>query len=202
MEKAELPRRIESLIRLGVIVAVDHAAARCRVQSGELTTDWLPWFAARAGTTRVWDPPTFDEQCVVFCPSGDPAAGFVLLGVFSDSNPAPSSSADEYLTVFPDGATVRYNHASGAMAIDGIKTMTISASESITLDAPQTTSTGKHTIKGLLSYLAGLAGIGGGAGTSITGPITHSGGDLSSNGIVLHTHRHPETQGITGGPQA
>src|SRR3546814_7002260 len=61
-------------------------------------------------------------------------------------------------------------HDSGAMSITGISTLSIEASESITLDAPLTTSTGKHTVEGLLTYLAGLAGFNGETGsTSITG---------------------------------
>ena len=60
------------------------------------------------------------------------------------------------------------------------------------------------TVQGLLTYQAGLAGTGGGAGTVISGSITQTGGTLSSNGIVLATHTHTGVQpggGNTGGPQ-
>ncbi|WMR36092.1 phage baseplate assembly protein V, partial [Metapseudomonas otitidis] len=40
---ATLARLLENLIRLGTIAEVDHAAARVRVQSGQLLTGWLPW---------------------------------------------------------------------------------------------------------------------------------------------------------------
>ena len=37
---------------------------------------------------------------------------------------------------------------------------------------------------------------------TISGPITQSGGALSSNGVVLHTHTHSgDSGGTTGGPQ-
>lgn len=37
------------------------------------------------GTTRDRDSPTGGEQVVVFSPGGDPAAGFVVTGLFSDA---------------------------------------------------------------------------------------------------------------------
>ncbi|WP_148716688.1 phage baseplate assembly protein V [Chitinolyticbacter meiyuanensis] len=206
----DLARRLESLLRFGTIAQVDHAHARCTVTTGGITTEWLPWLALRAGRTRCWNPPTAGEQCAVLAPSGELAGGLVLVGLFSDGGPAPSSNPDETLTVFPDGATLRYNHATHAMTIDGIASLVVNASDSITLragsqvvlDAPQTTSTGQHTIEGLLIYLAGLVGEGGGAGSVITGPLTQSDGPLTSNGIAFGAHRHPESIGdITGVPQ-
>jgi phage baseplate assembly protein V len=205
----DLARRLESLIRLGTIAEVDLSASRCRIASGGLTTDWLPWLTLRAGTTRTWDPPTVGEQVVVLSPSGEPSAGVVLFGLYSDSIPAPSASADEDLRLYPDGARIRYNHATGALEATGVKTALVQASESCTLDTPLTTITGdlvvqgKATIHGLLTYLAGLAGFGGGAGNTIQGPLTQFGGALSSEGVSLSAHTHSGVQAgssRTGGP--
>ncbi|UXY16728.1 phage baseplate assembly protein V [Chitiniphilus purpureus] len=206
----DLARRLESLLRFGTIAQVDPGRARCTVTTGGITTEWLPWFALRAGRTQCWNPPTVGEQCLVLAPSGELAGGVVLLGMFSEASPAPSSDPDETLTVYPDGATLRYNHATHAMTIDGIASLVVNASDRITLragrelvlDTPQATSTNQHTIEGLLTYLAGLIGHGGsGGGSTITGPITQTGGALSSNGVVLDNHRHPESIGdMTGGP--
>lgn len=80
----------------------------------------------------------------------------------------------------------------------------LNASGGTTIDTPSTTNTGTLTTQGLFTYRAGMAGTGGGAGTSVTGPITHTEGNLSSNGIVLHTHTHGGVQAgpsSTGGPQ-
>ncbi len=84
---AELLRLLHNLIRLGTIAEVDHHAARVRVKTGELLTDWLPWLEGRAGTTRDWDPPTQGEQVILFSPGGDPAAGVVLCGLCSNAHP-------------------------------------------------------------------------------------------------------------------
>lgn len=221
---ADINRRLESLIRLGTIAQVDHAKARVRVQSGKLTTEWLPWLTVRAGTTTEWDPPTVGEQCLLISTSGETTTGFVLLGLFSDANPAPSSSPNEHVRLYPDGARISYNHATGELSITGIKTATVQADEHVTVDCPESTFTGNVLIKGkltvlgdalfkaratvqkLFSYLAGMSGQGGSAGgeTSITGNIRHTTGELSSNGVVLDRHDHDGVErgnDRTGGPR-
>lgn len=209
---ADLARRIDNLIRPGTVAAVDHATATCRVQSGGLLTNWLPWFERRAGNTRTWSPPTVGEQVMLLCPSGEPAAGLVLAGIFTAAHDQPSSSADEHVTDYPDGARIAYNHTAGALTATGIKTATVQASEHVTVDCPESTITGNVLIQGtltvqdLLTYQNGMNGSGGtsGNGNVITGDLTHTDGDLSSNGIVLHTHTHTGVQpggGSTGGPQ-
>ncbi|GHD59859.1 phage baseplate assembly protein V [Jeongeupia chitinilytica] len=212
---AEQPRRLESLIRTGTIAGVDHDNALCRVQTGGLQSEWLHWITLRAGTTRTWNAPTVGEQCLVLSPSGETAAGIVLVGLYSDANPAPSASPDEHMTQYPDGAVIRYNHAAGALDVTGIKTAMIEASDMVTVDCPKSEFSGdvlikgnlvvkgKATIEQLLSYLAGLSGNGGAGGKSkITGDFIHEGGQLSSNGVVLHLHIHVDSiGGSTGGPQ-
>lgn len=157
-------RRLDNLVRLGRIAAVDHDAARCRVQTGGNLTGWLPWLAQRSGTTRTWCPPTVGEQVIILSPSGEPAGGIVLTGLYSELVEAPSTASSEHITDYPDGARIAYNHTTGAMIITGI--------QSLTIDCPQIT---------------------------ITGAITQAGGNLSSNGVVLHTHKHTGVQ--AGGSQ-
>ena len=198
MDSVELSRRLENLIRIGTVHSVDHAAVRLRVQTGKLVTDWLPWLEQRAGETTTWDPPTVGEQCVVFSPSGEPAGGIVLVGINSAAIQPPSDSPKKHIIKFPDGAVFSYDHAASHLEISGIKTATVVASEaiklvageSITLDTPLTHLTGKLVVDELLTYKNGLKGAGGGSGNAITGDFTQVGGNLSSNGIVLHTHNH------------
>lgn len=197
---ADLSRRLESLIRLGTVAAVDHAAARCVVQSGKLTTKPLPWLTLRAGDTRTWNPPTVGEQVLLLCPSGEPASGIVLAGLYAIGKPSPSASAAEHVTTYPDGARIAYDHAAGALEATGIKTARLQASESVTLDSPETHVTGNVTIDGnlhvkgtaliemLLTWLSGVSGYPGtgdaAAGALIRGPIVQEGGDFRSEGKV------------------
>jgi hypothetical protein len=124
----------------------------------------------RAGTTSEWNPPSEGEQCLLLCCSGDPATGFVLLGIPSDQFPPPSDSLDEHVRRYPDGATITYNHATGALSAVGIKTALLQAANKVTVDCPLTELTGdvhimgKLTVDGealfksLLTYMAGMSG--------------------------------------------
>lgn len=84
---ATLTRLIENLIRFGTIAAVQLKPPRVQVNTGSLTTGWLPWIALRSGADREWNPPTVDEQVILFSPSGQIGNGVVLAGMFSDLNP-------------------------------------------------------------------------------------------------------------------
>lgn len=91
----------------------------------------------------------------------------------------------------PSGAVTV--HATGAVQVVADGGATVQA-PTVTLDSPATHCTGALTVDGLLTYKAGMSGIGGGAGTTITGTITQTGGTLSSNGVALHTHTHGGVQ--------
>ncbi len=206
---AELARAVRDLIRIGVVSEIDTERALCRVQTGELVTDWLHWLAPRAGRARVWWSPSVGEQVLLLSLGGELDTAFVVPGVFSDDYPAPSASADAVHIAFPDGAVIEYEPKTGALLATGIKSATVNASEKvavtsplincvattrITLDAPEVVCTNK-LITGSLEVKQG--------GT-MTGNISHSGGSITSNGIVLHTHKHSGVQtggGNTGGPQ-
>jgi phage baseplate assembly protein V len=168
-------RRIETLLRLGTIADIDHDQARVRVATGGLTTDWLPWHTGRAGATRQWSPPTVGEQVMVLSPSGEMGAGIVLTGLYSDANGAPSGSPDVVTTVYPDGATVTYDHAQGVLSATGIKTAHLAAQSAMTIDCPYVHITGTLTVDT----------------------------DVIGGGVSLKSHRHGQTQpgsGQTGTP--
>lgn len=117
MDLIELSRRLENLIRIGTIHAVDHAAVRCRVQTGGLLTNWLRWHTPRAGETTTWDPPTVGEQCIVLSPSGEAGQGIVFYGLDSNLIPPPSNSPDEHVVRYPDAAIATYNHATHTLDV-------------------------------------------------------------------------------------
>ncbi len=215
MDPVELSRMLENLIRLGTVLEVDHARARIRVQSGKLNTQWIPWLTSRAGETKTWSPPTVGEQVILLSPSGEPAAGVALTGLYSDAKPSPSISPNDHVTTYPDGARISYDHVTGHLECTGIKTALVQASESVTADTPFTHITGDVKvdgdveIMGMLTYRNGLSGNGGESnGNTIVGSFnrignthhdgtfTHVGGELTSHGKVLHTHVHG---GVTPG---
>lgn len=195
MDSAEILRLIENLLRTGTVAEIQHGKPpRVRVKSGGLDTDWLPWAERRAGGTRTWSPPAIGEQVLLFCPSGEPRNGIVLCGIPSDDNDTPSHSADETVTLYPDGATTTYNHDTGTLLLAGIQKVIVEAATSVLVKCPDTTFEGDVTVKGLLSYQNGIAGQGGAHGNVITGDFNHQDGKLSSNGVVLDDHDHGQVQ--------
>ncbi|WOD12787.1 phage baseplate assembly protein V [Pseudomonas sp. NyZ704] len=114
---AELRRRLDNMIRLGTVYAVDAANVRCRVKTGELLTDWLPYFVRRAGTRRDSEHPTTKEQAVVFSPSGELGAGVVLIGLNSDEFPSPNADPNVHSSHFSDGTWCGYDQGSKEMTV-------------------------------------------------------------------------------------
>ncbi|HDS6530726.1 TPA: phage baseplate assembly protein V [Citrobacter braakii] len=195
----ELARAIRNLIRSGVVTAVDVEQGLCRVQSGGIQTTWLNWLTTRAGRSRTWWAPSVGEQVLLLAIGGELDTAFVLPGIFSDDNPAPSASADAWHVTFPDGAVIEYEPETSALTVSGIKTASVTASESITatvplvlvkaetritLDTPEVVCTNKLTT-GTLEVKKG--------GT-MKGNIEHSGGKLTSNGVQVDDHNHGAVQ--------
>lgn len=106
---ATLARLIENLIRLGTIAAVQMKPLRVQVKTGSLTTGWLPWIAPRAGADREWNPPTVNEQVILFSPSGQLGNGVVLTGLFSDHIPANGDREGLHRRTYRDGAVIEYD---------------------------------------------------------------------------------------------
>ncbi|MDM8063873.1 phage baseplate assembly protein V [Klebsiella pneumoniae] len=194
------------MIRTGIVVETDLEAGRCRVQTGGIYTDWLQWLTHRAGRSRTWWAPSVGEQVMILAVGGELDTAFVLPGIYSDDNPAPSVSADAWHVEFPDGAAMSYEPETGALTVTGIKTADVTASDSVavsvpvvlvkaetrvTLDTPEVVCTNKLTT-GTLEVKQG---------GKMSGDIEHSGGSFSSNGKVLHNHKHPgDSGGETGEP--
>lgn len=187
----EILRLLRNLIRIGTVSAINLEDGLCRVDTGNNTTTWLHWLTARAGRTRSWNAPSLGEQVLVLCLGGELDTGFVLPGVFSDDNPAPSASADALHWSFPDGAVIEYEPESGALKATGIQTATIQAAVKILLDSPEVEC----------SALLKTATLEVTQGGTMKGDVKHTGGSLSSNGKVLHSHKHPgDSGGQTGAP--
>ena len=170
---AELQRKLDNVIRFGVIAEVNHATARARVKSGDILTEFLPFIAPRTGTTKTWSPPTVGEQCVMLSVSGEFTTACILVGLYTQNS--PSHSADEHVIEFADGAKITYNQSNGALVVTGIKTASITAANQIDIDCPTI------NIKG---------------NVNIDGKVTST-GDMVAGGISQINHKHG---GVQGGP--
>lgn len=190
---------LRNMIRTGIIVETDLDTGRCRVQTGGIYTDWLPWLTQRAGRSRTWWAPSIGEQVLLLAVGGELDTAFVLPGIFSDDHPAPSASADAWHVVFPDGAVMEYEPKNSALTVSGIKTADVTASGSltatvpevlirastrITLDTPEVICTNKLTTATLEVQQGG----------KLQGNIDHTSGAFTSNGVQVDNHNHGSVQ--------
>ena len=184
-EAAEQRRQQGNLIRLGTVAELDLGAARCRIRTGEITTDWIPWLVPRAGSTMEWSAPSIGEQGLVVCQGGDTAAAVFVRGLYSDALPAPASAAGMHLIRFQDGTKIQYDasaHALTAALCEG-GTATLTADGGVTVNA--------------------------GGGVTINGDVEVNGkliasDDVLAGSISLKGHAHVGVQSggsSTGAPQ-
>lgn len=195
----ELARAIRNLIRSGVVTEVDTVQELCRVQSGGIQTTWLNWLTTRAGRSRTWWAPSVGEQVLLLAIGGELDTAFVLPGIFSDDNPAPSASADAWHVAFPDGAVIEYEPETGALTVSGIKTADVTASESITATVPlvlvkASTSITFDTPEVICTNKLTTATLEVQRGGTMKGNIEHTGGTLKSNGVQVDNHGHGGVQ--------
>lgn len=231
MDANEQRRQFINVIRKGSVfdINLESVPPTCRVSVGDpddtdnpgLITNWIPFFSARAGTTREWNPLTKGEKVILLCPMGDPAQGTALAGLYDENTPQPSTSPDKHMRVYPDGAAIEYDHAQHALAVTLPAGATVSIvspgsvtvqtkdatvqAETILLDAKNTTVTGAMLVKGAFTFQAGMTGSGGangGAVMKIDGAADFT-GEVKSQGISLpkHTHREQGDGNLVSAPQ-
>ncbi len=208
---------MNNIVRTGRVEAVTTSPPRCRVRTGELLTDWLPWLALAAGggnQARHWRTPAINEECLLLAPGGDLAQAMVLPGLFCEDMPQNASTenverhnfnAADYWEHDRSASTLVFDIASSIQLKVDSSTLTITPggttlkTPQLTVDSPQSNFTGNVSIAGGISV-----GGGGSGGTStITGNFRIVGGQLTHNGTnISSSHTHPDSHGgSTGGPQ-
>lgn len=195
---AELTRRIDNLLRIGTVAEVKGNL--CRVKTGELLTQFRPFFTRRAGTAKTSWRPTVGEQVMLLSLSGDLTNAYILPALYSDENSEPDDNNNRERTVYPDGAVIEYDPDTRALKVTGIKTATVKASEMVTIDCLNSVFTGNVLVKKKLTVEQGA---------KVTGAIEHNGkmtntGGVSIDGINFGTHKHGGVDagsGTSGSPQ-
>lgn len=193
-------RRLANVIQIGRVSAVDVKAGLAQVDLDGPSTDWIPWATSRAGNDRTWWAPEFGEQVVVAAPSGELSSAVIIGCLYQDAYPEPADNADVHRTVYQDGTVVEYDRAAHQYKIDVsassgrvvviCKTATVQASESVTMDTPQTNLTGNLSVAGVMNVDGN--GSGGGATSTINGSVRVLNGDVRADEISLKGHGHIE----------
>lgn len=180
----EIPADLATLVRLGTVLSVDLAKARCVIRYGDpdsediAETPPIRWLTARAGKTRVWSPPSVDEQVLLLCPDGQIGAAVALLGIVQDAFPPLGDSEAEAIE-WSDGAKITYDPQAHAL------TAILPANATAMIEA-----TGGITLRGDVTIEGDLA-VQGAAQVDETLTATE---DVVADGISLVGHTHGGVQ--------
>lgn len=180
---AEHDRRLAALILPCVVVAVDLAAARVRVQSGDWTSAWVRWHDQAAGQARHWRAPSIGEQGALISPSGVLAMGTFIPGLFGDAG-APADDRDHVQTWrFADGGTLVYDWAAHSYSISlpsGTVNVQVGSAKVTVSDSAVSVQAGQISLKGAVSIQGNLA---------VQGNVSSTGSVMDTTGNSNH-HTH------------
>jgi len=199
MNTADLARRLDNIVRFGVIEQTDFTTdpvqPRVRVRTGDILTAWIPISAARANEDAEHDPVQVGEHVILLAPSGELAQAVVVGKLFSNDHPSPDLSPDNHRRKYRDGAVIEYNskthHLNVVLPAEG--TVNLTADGGITING-DTTINGETTFNGDTTHVGDLTQ----TGSQIVS------GDVVAGGISQINHMHDKTQpglGSTGKPQ-
>lgn len=188
MNTAELARRLDNIVRFGVIDQTDFTSdpvqPRVRVKTGDILTAWIPISAVRANSDAEHDPVQIGEHVILLAPSGELAQAVVVGKLFSNDHPSPDLNPDNHRRKYRDGAVIEYNskthHLNVVLPPNG--TVNATALGGFTFNG-DITHNGDYTHNGDLNQ---------------TGQQTVS-GDVVAGGISQINHAHG---GVQSGPSS
>ncbi|NWB30714.1 phage baseplate assembly protein V [Pseudomonas gingeri] len=181
---AQHDRMIADLVLDCFVVAVDLEAAKVRVSDGDgWTSAWVKWHSQAAGKARHWRAPSLGEEGGLFSPSGDPAQGTFVPGLYGNAGPQPDNRDHVEVWRFDDGGSLVYDWQAKSYSIDlpaGTVTIKVGGSQlEVTPDQIRLLSSkidlvGSVTVNGTLAT---------------TGNITSAGSIMDATGNSAN-HKH------------
>ncbi|MFK3645160.1 MULTISPECIES: phage baseplate assembly protein V [unclassified Pseudomonas] len=182
-------RMLSGLILPCAVVGVDLAAGRLRVSDGAgWTSAWVRWHSQAAGKARHWRAPSLGEQGVLISPSGEPAQGTFVPGLYGDAGAQPDNREHVEVWRFDDGGSLVYDWQAKSYSISlpsGTVTIQVGTSSVVVTDSSITGNADSITLTGAIT---------------LNGEVQINGASLKHNGVnVGSTHIHP---GVMPGPGA
>lgn len=188
---AEHDRMLAGLVIPCRVVAVDLVAARVRVSDGGAwVSAWIRWHALAAGKARHWRAPSLGEQGALISPSGDPAQGTFVPGLYGNAGAQPDNRDHVEVWRFDDGGSLVYDWAAHSYTItlpSGTVAVKVGGTELVATDSAITAKTTTATVEAPNIALKGAV--------SIDGPLSVT-GDIFSGGSIIDTagntpnHKH------------
>jgi phage baseplate assembly protein V len=175
---AQHDRMIASTVMPCVVVAVDLSTATVRVQSGDWTSAWVRWHSQAAGKARHWRVPSLGEQGALISPSGEPAMGTFIAGLYGNAGAQPDNRDHVEVWRFDDGGSLVYDWAAHSYTIDlPAGNVTIKVGDSVLEMTPSST----RLVSGEIN-LVGTVTIDG--ATQINSTLNTT-GDINSAGKII-----------------
>lgn len=175
---AQHDRMIASTVMPCVVVAVDLPAGMVRVQSGDWVSAWVRWHSQAAGKARHWRVPSLKEQGVLLSPSGEPAMGTFIPGLYGNAGAQPDNRDHVEVWRFDDGGSLVYDWEASSYTIDlPAGTVTVKVGDSVLELTPDSA----RLVSGAIN-LVGTVTIDG--ATQINGTLNTT-GDINSAGKVI-----------------
>lgn len=210
---ADLERRIRALEsavvginRVGRVTALLPEKGAVRVEFGDrgnLVSYELPVMVKQTLKNKDSYMPDIDEHVVCSFLGNGLEQGFVLGAIYSEADTAVNSNPNKRGSTFEDGTEIYYDREQNKLSItiagEGLievncKSATVTASDSVMVDTPQATFTGKVTVQGLFTYQGGMNGSGG-SGATLSGNFAANSGTFTHNDKnVGSTHSHSGVQ--------
>lgn len=159
---------IASLIIPCRVVAVDLAAAMVRVSDGAgWTSAWVRWHSQAAGRARHWRSPSLGEQGALISPSGEPAQGTFVPGLYGNAGAQPDNRDHVEVWRFDDGGSLVYDWQAksytidlptGSVAVNVGGSSAVVTDDAITATAANITLTGDVQVNGMLQVTGDILG--------------------------------------------
>lgn len=188
---AQLDRMLAGLSIQCRVIAVDLEAARVRVSDGgDWTSAWVRWHSLAAGKARHWRAPSLGEQGVLFSPSGDPAQGTFVPGLYGNAGAPPDNRDHVEVWRFEDGGSLVYDWEANSYTITlptGTVAVKVGATEVVATDAAITAKAQAATVEAVSITLKGAV--------LIDGPLRVT-GNINSDASIIDTtgntpnHKH------------
>ncbi|MBH3307916.1 phage baseplate assembly protein V [Pseudomonas sp. TE6288] len=184
-------RMLASLVIPCRVVAVDLAAAMVRVSDGSgWTSAWVRWHSQAAGKARHWRAPSLDEQGALISPSGEPAQGTFVPGLYGNAGPAPDNRDHVEVWRFDDGGSLVYDWQAKSYTIElpsGTVTVKVGASQAVLTDDAITAQSSSITAQADTITLTGAVTVNG--TLMVTGDINGGGRIIDTAGNTAN-HKH------------
>jgi len=188
---AEHDRMLAGLVIPCRVVAVALVPGMVRVSDGgNWTSAWVRWHALAAGKARHWRAPSLGEQGALISPSGDPAQGTFVPGLYGDAGAQPDNRDHVEVWRFDDGGSLVYDWAAHSYTItlpSGTVTVKVGGTEVVATDSAITAKTTTATVEASNITLKGAVVIDG--PLRVTGDILGGGSIIDTTGNTPN-HKH------------